>query len=705
MALRTETGSLQSYEIVEAAGTNVSVPDASLMFTGEYSRVGSDLFLTGSDGAKFVVTGYFTTDAPPSLVSPNGAMLTGDVVTSLAGPQFPGQFAQAGGGSGQGAQSIGKVQTLEGGATVVRANGVTETLKVGDPVFQGDVVMTGPGAKLGISFLDGTLFSLSNNARMVLNKLVYEPNGSDNSMLFNLVEGTFVFAAGKIAPTGDMKVQTPVATMGIRGTTPTVDIDASKGTVNMSIVPDVGTGIVGKYTLYSIETGEAIGTISSVGTIWRIESATGDIIEIDKGPDDLLKDAEAISQINSVFSSWSNNQQQDPNGPQAGPDGNSGSGGIDSTPPNPGSIDGDPGSGTGGENQQPDNTNTNDSSNSSGPPPPDSDQDDGVNEPPTIVGDLEITVDEGGAISISTDDVTGNDPDSSPTELVYTVIDPPDFGQLEFTNNPGVAITTFTQADLDAGRVIYVHDGSEVTSDSYTLLLTDGEGTSQIVTVNVTIEPQVDIITGTPEVDILNGTDGDDIINALESGDFIFAGAGNDIINAGDGDDQINAGSGDDEVNAGEGDDIIIAGSGAGNDDYDGEGGNDTIIYSSTTQGIVINLVNGTVDSTEVGFDTIARIENFIAGSGNDTLIFAQDTGFFFDGGDGVDTIQFAGGVDINTATAKINAENVEIVDLKTDTETNILTLTADDIAEANDNGILQIRGGTEDQVNLTNEF
>ena len=32
-------------------GTNVAVSDASLMFTGEYSRVGNDLILTGSDGA------------------------------------------------------------------------------------------------------------------------------------------------------------------------------------------------------------------------------------------------------------------------------------------------------------------------------------------------------------------------------------------------------------------------------------------------------------------------------------------------------------------------------------------------------------------------------------------------------------------------------------------------------------------------------
>ncbi len=54
---------------------------------------------------------------------------------------------------------------------------------------------------------------------MVLDELVYDPGGSDNSMLVNLVQGTFVFVAGQIAPTGEMEVQTPVATLGIRGTT------------------------------------------------------------------------------------------------------------------------------------------------------------------------------------------------------------------------------------------------------------------------------------------------------------------------------------------------------------------------------------------------------------------------------------------------------------------------------------------------------
>ncbi|HEX3116704.1 MAG TPA: VCBS domain-containing protein [Bradyrhizobium sp.] len=69
------------------------------------------------------------------------------------------------------------------------------------------------------------MFGLSSNARMVLNEMVYDPNGSNNSSLLSLVAGTITFVAGETAKHGDMKVDTPVATMGIRGTAVLVEID------------------------------------------------------------------------------------------------------------------------------------------------------------------------------------------------------------------------------------------------------------------------------------------------------------------------------------------------------------------------------------------------------------------------------------------------------------------------------------------------
>jgi hypothetical protein len=345
LAARFESESFESYGAVEAAGTTVTVPDAHLLFKGDYSRAGSDLILTGEGSAKFVVTGYFDTDTPPALLSPQGAMLTGNVVTALAGPQYPGQYAQAD-GAPQGAEVIGTVQTLSGGATVVRANGVTETLNVGDAVFQGDVVMTGPGGKLGIGFIDGTVFNLSANARMVLNSLVYDPDGSNNSMFFSLVEGTFVFATGQIAPTGDMKINTPVATMGIRGTTPTIEIvsGATADGVYFSIIPNVIGGQVGSYTLYQLDpvtglpTDTVLGTVNNTGTKWQLTGNYSTPVELDKSTTDLLNDAEAIQGITTLFTQHQNSIQT----PEAGPEGSSpppSSGGSFGTP-NDGTIDG-----------------------------------------------------------------------------------------------------------------------------------------------------------------------------------------------------------------------------------------------------------------------------------------------------------------------------------------------------------------------------
>jgi hypothetical protein len=104
---------------------------------------------------------------------------------------------------------------------------------VGDFVYRGDVIQTGNDGKIGITFTDGTAFNLSPSARMVLDEFVYDPKGSSNSTLFSLTSGSFTFVAGAVAKTGNMKVDTPVATMGVRGTTPHIEI-FENGTVAFS---------------------------------------------------------------------------------------------------------------------------------------------------------------------------------------------------------------------------------------------------------------------------------------------------------------------------------------------------------------------------------------------------------------------------------------------------------------------------------------
>jgi hypothetical protein len=138
---------------------------------------------------------------------------------------------------------IGKVLTVTGtahiehaAAVLVQANAPSSDAaptKVGDLVYRGDVIQTGADGALGVAFADGSSFSVTRNARMEVNEFVYDPNGHSNSSLLSLTKGTFNFIAGNVAHTGDMKVDTPVGTMGIRGTAPRVEI-LDDGTVKFS---------------------------------------------------------------------------------------------------------------------------------------------------------------------------------------------------------------------------------------------------------------------------------------------------------------------------------------------------------------------------------------------------------------------------------------------------------------------------------------
>jgi VCBS repeat-containing protein len=244
----------------------IIVPDAHLLFNGDFKRAGADLVLTSGD-RELVLHDYFRGEKRATLASPDGAHLTGDLVNALTGHT---QFAQAGGAPSVAPALIGHVTKLTGNATAIR-NGVSIILNQGDNVLKGDVVQSGSDSTLGITFIDGTVFGLASNAKMVLNEMVYDPNGSDNKSLLSLVAGTISFVAGATAKHGDMKVDTPVATMGIRGTAVLVEIDfdvpvqggAPPAKFQVLVEPD---GTTGSYILYDKTTLTPIATVNRAGT-------------------------------------------------------------------------------------------------------------------------------------------------------------------------------------------------------------------------------------------------------------------------------------------------------------------------------------------------------------------------------------------------------------------------------------------------------
>jgi VCBS repeat-containing protein len=235
----------------------ITVPDAHLLFSGDYHKSGSDLIIS-DDLHRVVVSNYFHGDKRPALVSPDGAPIDPKVIDALAGHT---EYAQA--GNAPAAKVVGHVAKMTGSASVVR-NGVTIDVQNGDAVYQSDVVQTGSGSTLGLVLSDGTTFNLSAGARLMLNDLTYDASSTSNSALFTLVQGAASFVAGQVARTGDMKVGTPVATMGIRGTAVVLDIDAIDGRVSISVV-DQHDGTVHAVQVFNAQ-GIQIGTVTSNGT-------------------------------------------------------------------------------------------------------------------------------------------------------------------------------------------------------------------------------------------------------------------------------------------------------------------------------------------------------------------------------------------------------------------------------------------------------
>jgi cytoskeletal protein CcmA (bactofilin family) len=110
------------------------------------------------------------------------------------------------------------------------------------------------------------------------------------------------------------------------------------------------------------------------------------------------------------------------------------------------------------------------------------------NVPPVIGGDLDLTVYRGRSVVITLEDLTAIDPDDEAKDLTFTVSNAVN-GHVAMADAPGAAIETFTQADLEANKVIFRHDGSPGERAGFDVIVTDASGATsgkpQTVNVNV----------------------------------------------------------------------------------------------------------------------------------------------------------------------------------------------------------------------------
>jgi hypothetical protein len=202
-------------------------------------------------------------------------------------------------------EPIGNVATLTGSATVIR-NKNSLPLKLKDDIHLNDVLRTSAASTLGITFNDATTFNLTANARITIDNYIYEDGGKQNTALFDITKGTVAFVAAAVAKTGDMKITTPTATLGIRGTTGLVEVPegaaaTSANNVAIKLYPDPD-GRVGRIEVND-RAGARLGFLTQGTSGFTIRPGAGGRLTaapLQISPQQALRDQGVVRQVHAA---------------------------------------------------------------------------------------------------------------------------------------------------------------------------------------------------------------------------------------------------------------------------------------------------------------------------------------------------------------------------------------------------------------------
>lgn len=117
------------------------------------------------------------------------------------------------------AAPIGTLKNVESNGFIWRGQD-RMAAKVGDAVYKNDILETDGNGSIGVTFKDATRISVGPKSKLTLNQYVYAPKKGKFAFAAKLAKGTMSYISGNIAKKSpdSVSVQTPSATIGIRGT-------------------------------------------------------------------------------------------------------------------------------------------------------------------------------------------------------------------------------------------------------------------------------------------------------------------------------------------------------------------------------------------------------------------------------------------------------------------------------------------------------
>jgi hypothetical protein len=121
---------------------------------------------------------------------------------------------------------VGLVKSVEGRAAIVRS-GDTKDVVAGMEIKMGDVIKTGRDGSVGLIFSDDTIISMGPRTELAVEDYLFEPVEGKLAFIARIIKGTVAYLSGQISKLSpeSVKLVTPAATIGVRGTHVLVKVD------------------------------------------------------------------------------------------------------------------------------------------------------------------------------------------------------------------------------------------------------------------------------------------------------------------------------------------------------------------------------------------------------------------------------------------------------------------------------------------------
>lgn len=128
-------------------------------------------------------------------------------------------------------EPVGKVLMVQGDAIIIHADENQGYMAAKDlPLFKNDTVVTQPHGRIRLMLNDGSLLTMASMTKLVLNRIVFEPEKKTRSSILRLGIGKVRFWVRKLLGyhTSEFKVKTPTAVAGVRGSDFTISVTPTR---------------------------------------------------------------------------------------------------------------------------------------------------------------------------------------------------------------------------------------------------------------------------------------------------------------------------------------------------------------------------------------------------------------------------------------------------------------------------------------------